>query len=94
MSEVVSAVSILTELQAGSTSRASGVLALTELQAGNAARTSSVMILVEVLDPIQATGIMSLTLNSRTAANTLRTRRKTYTTLNERTSALTLEERP
>ena len=94
MSEIVSGVVTLAELTAGSAVRASGVLSVMELNPASAVRVSGVLILVEVLDPTIPDGITPLTLNTRSIANTLRTKRKTYTTLNDRTAALTLEERP
>lgn len=94
MSEIVSGVSILAEVTAGSAVMASGVQVLTELTAGSAVRAAGVLLLVEVLDPIAPYGIRPQTLNRRTLSQTLQKQRILAQTLNERTLAQTLEELP
>lgn len=71
-----------------------GATLLTEILPASADRISGAMLLVEVTDAPNPFGIIPTTLASRSTAATLRTKRKTYATLNERETALTLEERP
>ncbi len=94
MSEIASGVSILTELDPASAAKVSSALTMAEIDPASAARASGVLILVELLGPQTPTGIVDVTLHSRSTAATMRTKRKTYTTINDRTAALTLEDRP
>ena len=89
-----SAALLLTEIMQSSAGKASGALLLSEIQPASAVRASGLMLLVEILGAPTPTGIVDITLPTRSTAATLRTKRKTYATLNERETALTLEERP
>ena len=71
-----------------------GATLLTELNPASRGKISGAMLLVEVTDAPAPFGIIPTTLASRSTAATLRTKRKTYATLNERSTTLTLEERP
>ena len=94
MSEIASGVSVLTEIDPASAARASGALVLSEIDPASAYRAAAVLLLVELLGPQTPTGIVDITLHARSTAATMRTKRKTYATLNERETAITLEERP
>ena len=72
----------------------SGVMTLTEINPASAARAACVLILVEILGAPTPSGIVGITLPARSTSATLRTKRKTYATLNERETAITLEVRP
>ncbi len=91
---IVSGATLLTELSPASAGKASGALLLSEIQPASFGKISGVMLLVEITDSPNPFGIIATTLASRTTAATLRTKRKTYATLNERSTTLTLEERP
>lgn len=94
MSEIASGALVLTEIQPASAAKASGAMLLSEIMPASAAKASGIMLLVEILGAQTPTGIVALSLNDRSTAATMRTKRKTYATLNERSTAITLEERP
>ena len=84
MSEIAIGALVLTEITPASAARAAGALVLSEIQPASAVRASGALILVEILGAPTPTGIVDITLPTRSTAATLRTKRKTYATLNER----------
>ena len=94
VTEIISGATLLTEIAPASAGKASGALLLSELSPASFGKISAAMLLVEITDSPNPFGIIPTTLASRSTAATMRTKRKTYATLNEREAALTLEDRP
>ena len=90
----ITGATLLSELSPASAGKASGALLLSEIQPASRGKISGAMLLVEMTASPNPFGIIPTTLAARSTAATLRTKRKTYATLNERETTLTLEERP